>query len=465
VARVSLLHGWFPDLVIALAVATLAVGVVSARRRWRRLGGLALGVGGGMAALALVIARLDLIGDTFPKSFYVWVGLVFFAAGVAAAGWRPSGWGRRGVALSSVVVTLAMAGTLINQHYAYFPTPAALFGEVAVDQMPLSHLAGLSRPAALAGPGPLARLGRGAGADPWDGKPPTADETALDVAAAGAPGPAASSTASPRSHGAVVTVDLPARISHFAHRNAVVYLPPAWFARPRPQLPVIMMLTGTPSLVSDWTRAAHADQIADDYARAHHGFAPILVFPDPNGSNLGDTECVDSAQGRAETYLTEDVPREVVALFGSAPAPWAVAGLSEGGMCAALLTTRRPDVFSAFADFSGEPGPVLGHDHAATLRVLFGGSKAAWREHDPATLLGRRRFDGHAGWFEVGRGDRGPLAAARRLDAAAREAGMTTQLVVRSGRHNFTFWSDAFRHALPWLTAWLQGERPVKSPA
>ena len=35
---------------------------------------------------------------------------------------------------------------------------------------------------------------------------------------------------------------------------------------------------------------------------------------------------------------------------------------------------------------------------------------------------------------------------------------MTTHLVVRSGRHNFTFWSDSFRHALPWLVARLTGE-------
>src|SRR5205085_1528681 len=144
--------------------------------------------------------------------------------------------------------------------------------------------------------------------------------------------------------GAVVTVALPATTSGFAHRNSLVYLPPVWFARPHPALPVLMMLTGTPSLVSDWTRAAHADQIADDYAAAHHGWAPIMVFPDPNGSDLGDTECVDSRQGNAETYLTEDVPREVVSLFGSAPTPWAVAGLSEGGIGAARLTVRRPAV-------------------------------------------------------------------------------------------------------------------------
>ena len=163
--------------------------------------------------------------------------------------------------------------------------------------------------------------------------------------------------------------------------------------------------------------------MADAYAAAHQGWAPILVFADPNGSDVGDTECVDSPQGRAETYLAEDVPADVVALFGSAPPQWAVAGLSEGGMCAALLTLRRPDVFSAFADFSGEPGPVVGHDKKATMRLLFGGSMDGWRDHDPYTLLGRRRFDGHAAYFEVGNGTWARWRAARRLAPAATAAG------------------------------------------
>jgi S-formylglutathione hydrolase FrmB len=445
-SRVSLVDGWFPQAVVILAVGSVTVGMLSARTRVRRLAWLAVGVTGAMAVLAGLIAQFQVFDFTYPPSFYVWIGLAVFAAGLAPLGWRQSGWASRALSVSAVVLTVAMAATLINEHYAYFPTPAALFGQVAVDEVSVNHLMALTRTAAVRpGPSPVAA----------DYKPPTADETDLTAATAVPVGR--------RSHGAVVTVDLPAHRSHFTHRPALVYLPPVWFSSPRPKLPVIMTLTGTPSLVSDWTRAAHADQIADDYAAAHHGWAPILVFPDPNGSNLGDTECVDSPQGNAETYLTEDVPADVVALFGSAPPQWAVAGLSEGGMCAALLTIRHPDVFSAFADFGGEPGPVVGHDKAATMRLLFGGSKQAWRDHDPLTLLGRRRFDGHAGWFEVGRDDRGPLAAAKRLSSAASEAGMTTDLVVRPGKHNFTFWSEAFRHSLPWLVERLTGAQSVPS--
>ena len=44
---------------------------------------------------------------------------------------------------------------------------------------------------------------------------------------------------------------------------------------------------------------------------------------------------------------------------------------------------------------------------------------------------------------------------------------MTAHVVMRDGRHNFTFWSESFRHALPWLAARLAGEPdpPVTSGA
>ena len=35
---------------------------------------------------------------------------------------------------------------------------------------------------------------------------------------------------------------------------------------------------------------------------------------------------------------------------------------------------------------------------------------------------------------------------------------MTAHVVLRDGRHNFTFWSESFRHALPWLAGRLAGE-------
>ncbi len=86
---------------------------------------------------------------------------------------------------------------------------------------------------------------------------------------------------------------------------------------------------------------------ADAYARDHDGGAPILVMPDILGGFDNDTECVDSARGNVETYLTEDVPATVVPRLSTAPPgpQWAVAGFSLGGMCSLMLALRHPDLF------------------------------------------------------------------------------------------------------------------------
>src|SRR5205807_1757987 len=113
-------------------------------------------------------------------------------------------------------------------------------------------------------------------------------------------------------HGLVERVRIAGVVSGFRARSAQVYLPPAWFAVPRPALPVIELLHGTPGMPEDWTRAGLADVIADHWAALHGGWAPIIVMPDINGSFTADTECVDGREGRAETYVAVDVPMWVI---------------------------------------------------------------------------------------------------------------------------------------------------------
>src|SRR5258708_2954178 len=107
-----------------------------------------------------------------------------------------------------------------------------------------------------------------------------------------------------RGGGMVGRVVIAPTVSGFRARPAQVYLPPAWFARPRPRLPVVELLHGTPGMPEDWTRAGQADVTADRWAAGHRGVAPVIVMPDPNGGFMSDTECVDLPQARADTYLS-----------------------------------------------------------------------------------------------------------------------------------------------------------------
>jgi S-formylglutathione hydrolase FrmB len=257
--------------------------------------------------------------------------------------------------------------------------------------------------------------------------------------------------------GVVTTMIVPGRTSGFTARPAMVYVPPAWFARPRPALPVVMLLHGTPGTPQDWLDGGQAGAAADAYAAAHGGSAPILVMPDINGTVDADSECVDGPAGRVETYLTVDVPRFVDQVFHAAPPGrrWAVAGLSEGGSCSLVLALRHPQVFETFGDYAGLAGPRAGEtnaDTASAVTVLFGGSPAAFSAHEPADLLASRRYPQLGGWFEVGDADAEPAAAVGTLVPAARKAGITTcEVVVPGGGHTFAVFSQAFADSLPWM--------------
>lgn len=257
--------------------------------------------------------------------------------------------------------------------------------------------------------------------------------------------------------GVISPVPVPATTSGFDAREAVVWVPPAWFARPRPELPVVVLLHGTPGSPQDWTDGGRADDTANAFAAAHGGRAPILVMPDINGSLDGDTECVDGPTGKVETYLTDDVVRYVHETFRTADPgrAWAVAGLSEGGSCAIMLALRHPTLFGSFGDYAGLAGPRSGEtndDTASAVAHLFGGSQQAFEAHEPSAILAAQRFPDTGGWFEVGSADAQPMAATTALVPIARRAGVTVcAKVVDGGGHDFDVFSAAFADSLPWL--------------
>lgn len=326
--------------------------------------------------------------------------------------------GRTIVVLVTSALLLVAAGAGVNAHFDYFRTLGDVVGLPPSDEVELAAL--------------LARTDRPA-------------------------------------QGVVTTTELPGRTSGFVTRPGTIYVPPAWFARPRPDLPVVVLLHGTPGTPQDWLDGGQAAATADAYAAAHGGTAPILVMPDVNGTLDADTECVDGPAGKAETYLTVDVPAFVQQVFHTA-APgrgWAVAGLSEGGSCALVLALRHPGVFSTFGDYAGLAGPRAGDtnaDTASAVAQLFGGSPQAFAAHEPADILATGRFPQLGGWFEVGDADPEPYAALDTVVPAARRAGIATcEVVVPGGGHTFDVFSQAFSDSLPWIAGRIGAGPPVPS--
>jgi S-formylglutathione hydrolase FrmB len=223
------------------------------------------------------------------------------------------------------------------------------------------------------------------------------------------------------------------------------------------------MIGGEFNTPADWLRAGSAVTTVDDFAYAHRGNAPVLVFVDAGGAFNNDTECVNGARGNAADHITKDVVPYMISKFGvsSNRANWGVVGWSMGGTCAVDLTVMHPDMFSAFEDIAGDLSPNTGTKEQTVAR-LFGGSAAAWAAFDPTTVITHHApYTGVAGWFDVN-GDRDQAAAANSLCSLGATNGIRCAVVTQPGTHNWPFAARAFSTALPWLASQL--DTPAVAP-
>ena len=412
----SLLRGWLPAGIALLAWAPVLLGVAWWRRQWWHWLVVAAAAGTLVAGSSWLLSIPSRVGGTFPASFFVWVALPLFALGAALWQWQRVHWWRRVLALAAVPGLVAFGGLQINAHYEYLPTVRDLLGARLPGQVSARRLNAMTH-------GYTAHPVR---ASSFDRLPST---------------------------GVLAQFDIPATVSRFPHRGAWVWLPPIYFRHHRPHLPVLMLLPGTPGSTGDWLHGGRAADTANAYAARHHGEGPIRVFPDGNGSPHGDTECVNSARGAADTYLSVDVPNFVESQFGASTlaSQWAVGGLSEGGTCALELASLHPDRFQTFADFSGDATPTLGSVRH-TVRYLFGGSWSAYEHYVPANYFRADAAAGVQGVVAAGSGDSSYRRLAQQVVWTAARSGESVHLdMISGGGHDFRTWARALRDAFPWI--------------
>lgn len=254
------------------------------------------------------------------------------------------------------------------------------------------------------------------------------------------------------SAGRITSASIPATASNFSARDAQIYLPPAYFADPRPLLPVLVLLAGQPGAPEDWLNGGKLAETMDNFARDHAGLAPVVVVADGTGSSMANPLCVDSPLGNVDTYLSRDVPDWIDTALQVDPnrAHWAIGGLSYGGTCSIQMATNHPDVYPTFLDLSGQREPTLG-DRDRTVQQAFGGNSAAFTAVNPLDLLKSRRYPDSAGIFVVGSDDNDYKPGQQEMYDAAKAAGMDVQYVEVPGGHSFAVWSEGLRRELPWL--------------
>ena len=413
------MHGWLPITVQVIAAVALIAAVSRRSGRWQlRWLPWALIVGCALAASAYwYVASQGLSDNPAPNALWIWIGLTGFAAAVLVSGWRRAAWWRRGVTVMALPLSLLCAALALNLWVGYFPTVQTAWNQLTA--------------------GPL---------------PDQTDEVTVMAMQHERKIP---------SKGTVVPVDISDAASGFRHRGELVYLPPAWYAtNPAPKLPTLMMIGGEFNTPADWVRTGGAVTMLDDFAAAHHGDAPVVVFVDPGGAFNNDTECVNGSRGNSADHLTKDVVPYMVSHYGVSPdrAKWGIVGWSMGGTCAVDLAVMHPDMFSTFEDIAGDIGPNSGTKDQTVAR-LFGGNADAWAAFDPTTVITKHGpYSGISGWFDVNgstatiqRAKNDQAGAANSLCALGAANGINCAVVSQPGKHDWPFASHAFAAALPWL--------------
>lgn len=424
------------DVAAGLGVVWLLVRP-GTRRTWWRWIGFGVVTGGGAAVLATWWFGdvLDVVGVPPTPVDRVWTAALGAGLGLVVVGTVRTRWWRRAVALVVAVVFVVATGLAVNRDGGVYQDLAQALGRETVPAL------------ADAGTAP-----------PASSTPTTFDPTLWSTWHAPADMP---------SSGRYGTVHIPGTVSHFAARDAIVYLPPAALVADAPALPVMVMMSGQPASPESVVGPGHLVQTLDAFAARNHGLAPIVVVPDQLGADADNPMCVDGPLGDSATYITTDVVDYVSSHFHVATGPraWTVGGFSQGGTCSIQLAASRPDLFGSFIDVSGELGPSIG-TRRETVDGGFGGSTAAYGAAQPQAIMaaGAPYVDTTA-FFAVGEDDTRYGRFMTENSAAAERAGMSvTRYVSPGSAHDWTTATSGFAHGIGALYPRLGLAEAVQQP-
>ena len=418
-------------IVISVLSLLAAVGLLARRiprgrprTRWLATVLIALVIGAAIGLLACWIVGdlMDAFDVELSPSSRAWVATGFAGIALAAVNLHRVRARRRVAAVASIVLFALLGALGVNADFGQYTTVGSMFGARAFEPLTADYLA--------------LQLSRA-------GTAPAVEQQLWKTWTAPADMP---------STGVVGSVTIPGTVSHFAARDALIYLPPAALVANPPALPVLIMLSGQPGSPDHVFLAGHLNRLMDAMAAAHHGLAPIVVVPDQLSAPSINPMCVDSAIGNSATYLTVDVPRWIRTNLDvqSAATAWGVGGFSQGGTCAIQLGAAHPELFGSIMDVSGELEPKVGTP-AQTIARGFAGDAAAYEAAKPLAILAREsHYPDTVGIFAAGSLDTKYTHWIATISAAARMAGMRTIVLNSPGTaHDWATVRFAFTHGFP----------------
>jgi poly(3-hydroxybutyrate) depolymerase len=252
-------------------------------------------------------------------------------------------------------------------------------------------------------------------------------------------------------------------------RTVYIYLPPQYFLAKYGtyRFPVIEMLHGSPGNPEQWVSPMNILPTLDDMIASRQADPAVLVMPDTDGGKKYALQCLNAAGIQDATYVAVDVPNFVAANYRVQPPgrAWGVAGLSEGGFCAANLALQYPDRFGYAGVISGYFVPVTDqvpsakHPGAAAVPVVpFAGNPELRRKNTPSLYITQLPAGTLIPQFflAAGQQDAPDVQAAEsfRQEAQLYQANVPLVLIPNAS-HDANAWRGALRPMFSWMTPQL----------
>jgi Putative esterase len=169
-----------------------------------------------------------------------------------------------------------------------------------------------------------------------------------------------------------------------------VYLPPGYDPNGSRTYPV---LYEAPTAYDIWWRGTYVKPALDTLIDKGTIPAMIMVFINSDGGPFPDSECANSFDSREwfDTYVGETVVAWVDAHYHTIPRSEAraIAGMSQGGYCAAILALHHPNAFGTSISFSGYFVVGGGGGGGGSSATPFGGQQALIKADSPMTAAGQ----------------------------------------------------------------------------
>lgn len=239
-----------------------------------------------------------------------------------------------------------------------------------------------------------------------------------------------------------------------------IYLP-SGFDRSTERYPVVYLLHGLTDDYRAWRDRGRMQDVADELMESGEACKMIIVMPNAGGPDTHNTwnGYFNMPGWSYEDFFFKELIPEVEKKYRGVgdKGHRAVMGLSMGGGGSVVYCQRHPDMFSscyAMSAWLDNQQDNVGPGEASGKRYLV---CEAVRKHSALRFVEQADEETRARlrtvkWFLDCGDDDFLFDLTVRLHQLMRDAGIKDELRVRNGVHNWEYWHEALRMALPFAS-------------